>query len=118
MHNYYTIINRKQIAPQSYQFSIQLNSDCRVYDGHFPGNPIAPGACNIQMIKECVEYIIGHQLQYLTISRCKFLQPINLSDTTKANNYTLQLSVNDNNVDATLKQDDIIFIKLKSTITI
>lgn len=36
-------------------YTVSLNPDCEVYRGHFPGSPVSPGVCNIQMIRECAQ---------------------------------------------------------------
>ena len=53
-------------------FLTSLNSNHEIYKGHFPGDPICPGVCNIQTIRECAEKIIGKKLKINTISHCKF----------------------------------------------
>ena len=39
-------------------YRVSLNPDCEVYKGHFPGNPISPGVCGIQMIRECLWHLL------------------------------------------------------------
>ena len=34
---------------------LQLNPAHRVFEGHFPGQPVVPGVCMVQMIKEILE---------------------------------------------------------------
>lgn len=53
-------------------FDITLLPECSVYDGHFPGNPVCPGVCNIQTIKECAMSLTGEQLTITTIKQCRF----------------------------------------------
>ncbi len=68
--DYYTIL---QHTRQRYVdiFHISLNSDCEVYKGHFPNEPVSPGVCNIQMIKECLECILGYPVLLHTIQQCR-----------------------------------------------
>lgn len=35
--------------------NVRLNKEHPVFQGHFPGNPILPGVCTIQIIKELVD---------------------------------------------------------------
>ena len=53
-------------------WSITLLPEYQVYAGHFPGNPVSPGVCNIQMIKECVELATGNRLFLSFIAKCRF----------------------------------------------
>lgn len=54
-----------------YNFRIQLNSECTVYQGHFPNEPVSPGVCNIQMIKELAETIIGKETFMNNMNLCR-----------------------------------------------
>lgn len=72
MNDYYKIDSR-EIEGDETIFSLRLIPDYCVYKGHFPGNPISPGVCNIQMIKECTELLIGKTLFLAFIDKCKFL---------------------------------------------
>lgn len=60
-NKFYKIINSSNSA-DNHVFEVELLQDCDVYVGHFPGEAIAPGVCNIQMIKECAEKVVGHKL--------------------------------------------------------
>ena len=50
---------------------VRLNPDCRVYEGHFPGTPVSPGVCNIEMIRRCAEVVHGGELRILYIKQCR-----------------------------------------------
>lgn len=69
--NYYTILRQSQES-DAYLFEVSLNADCNVYQGHFPGEPISPGVCNIQMLKECLEIVLEHSVLLDTIQQCRF----------------------------------------------
>jgi len=53
-------------------FNVTLLQDFCAYAGHFPGNPVSPGVCNIQLIKECAELLAGRRLFLAFIEKCKF----------------------------------------------
>lgn len=46
--------------------------DCDIFRGHFPGRPVCPGACNIQLIKELAMRLTGHKLCASIIKQCRF----------------------------------------------
>ena len=52
-------------------FQIALNPDCKVYEGHFPGEPVSPGVCNIRMIQECAEQVAGKPLFLSNLQQCR-----------------------------------------------
>jgi 3-hydroxyacyl-[acyl-carrier-protein] dehydratase len=68
--DYYSVSSCRT-AEDTTVFEIALNPDSAVYRGHFPGMPVAPGVCNIQMIKECAEQLTGHALQLDYVAQCR-----------------------------------------------
>ena len=79
--DYYTILHREQRDDQTYIFRFTLNPEAGVYSGHFPGNPIAPGVCSLQMIKECLQYILSCDILHLPrIKQCRFSRLLRPSD--------------------------------------
>ncbi len=69
-NNYYKLISMHNDG-LSGVFHIALCPDCDVYRGHFPGNPVSPGVCNIQTVKECAEKLTGKRLHINSIRRCR-----------------------------------------------
>ncbi len=57
--------------------SVQLNKDHEVFKGHFPGNPIMPGVCTIQLVKELTEKALEKELFLSVVSNVKFMAIIN-----------------------------------------
>lgn len=68
--------------------TIHLNKDHAVFKGHFPGNPVMPGVCMIQIVKELTEEAIGKDLFLSVSSNIKFMAIIN-----PENNPDLQLAI-------------------------
>ncbi|MDO4160876.1 MAG: beta-hydroxyacyl-ACP dehydratase [Prevotellaceae bacterium] len=54
-------------------FHLAILPDCEVYEGHFPGNPICPGVCNIETIRECASLFIGHDMRIRMIKQCRLV---------------------------------------------
>ena len=68
--SYYQIV-RETVEGREGRFRIRLLPDCPVYRGHFPGNPVSPGVCNIRTIQECACRVAGERLFIATIKRCR-----------------------------------------------
>lgn len=45
---------------------------CDIFGGHFPGRPVCPGACNIQLIKDVAQRLTGRRLLVSAIRQCRF----------------------------------------------
>ncbi len=56
---------------------IKLNPNHEIFDGHFPGNPIMPGVCMMQIIKEMTEDVLSKELFLQTSTNIKFMAKIN-----------------------------------------
>ncbi len=69
--DYYTIENVVKLEDGTTLFHISLRSDSAVYQGHFPGQPVSPGVCNIQLIKECAEQVAGKPLLMNNLQQCR-----------------------------------------------
>jgi len=54
-------------------FHIALLPDCDIYRGHFPGNPVSPGVCNIETVRECAMLLTGKKLFISFIKQCRLM---------------------------------------------
>ncbi len=86
-NNLYTV-TQKEIDGLKGRFVLALNPSCFIYQAHFPGEPITPGVCIVQMGKELLEELLEEHLQKkvgLEISKVKnvkFLSVISPNETT------------------------------------
>lgn len=62
---------------QKYVATIMLNKDHDVFKGHFPGNPVTPGVCMMQIIKELTQQAVNTPLIMISASNIKFMALIN-----------------------------------------
>lgn len=73
--DFYTI-NNLQVNDSAIIAELELNAAHRIYKGHFPGQPITPGVCMMQMIKEIVELVIKKETRLVRADDMKFLRMI------------------------------------------
>ena len=57
-------------------FNIILNPDHLIYKAHFPGQPVTPGVCILQMIQELLSEQEGMPLYISKIKNAKFTNMI------------------------------------------
>ncbi len=77
LKDFYTVHSKQQTSDQSFSIYIRLNEKHPVFEGHFPGNPVTPGVCMMQIIKELTEEITGFELFLKNASNVKFMALIN-----------------------------------------
>jgi len=56
---------------------IAINREHPIFKGHFPGNPILPGAATLQILKEILAENIGQQVVLSRAANIKYLSFIN-----------------------------------------
>ena len=72
----YRIIDLK-VVEHTALAKIIINKDHDIFKGHFPDNPVMPGVCMMQIIKEITEKIVDKKLFMQSASNIKFLALIN-----------------------------------------
>lgn len=77
LKDFYQIQIIDKISDTKYVAQILLNENHDVFKGHFPGNPVTPGVCMMQIIKELSQNITGFSLQLKSSSNVKFMALIN-----------------------------------------
>lgn len=77
----YTVLRRDTNAFAGI-FDVKLNSECFIYKAHFPGEPVTPGVCIVQMGKELLEELVGCQLDIVRVKNVKFLSVLSPTDDT------------------------------------
>jgi len=68
---------------------VSLLPDSRIYKAHFPGFPITPGVCIVQICTEILSEVIGRKLEMVEAKDVRFLAPISPEQT-----ETLSISYN------------------------
>jgi 3-hydroxyacyl-[acyl-carrier-protein] dehydratase len=67
-NEYYTIIDK---GPGGI-FRVAFNPKSRIFSGHFPGRPVCPGVCSIEIILECCEKTVNRKLRLADVGKCRF----------------------------------------------
>ncbi|MBL4594304.1 MAG: 3-hydroxyacyl-ACP dehydratase [Flavobacteriales bacterium] len=105
INDFFTITELKNIDG-TINATIKLNASHKIFDGHFPENPITPGVVQIQIIKELLDKVLERECTLKEIGRCKFLAILNPNE--------------DGEVDITIKhsqEDDVLKISAQGSST-
>ena len=75
--DFFRIESRLEGLPQGQSgFNVILNPDHLIYRAHFPGQPVTPGVCILQMIQELLSEQVGTRLYISKIKNTKFISMI------------------------------------------
>ena len=77
LKDFYKVISLEENDSQKYLAIIFVNEKHEVFKGHFPDNPIMPGVCMMQIIKELTEQITESSLVMQRLINVKFMALIN-----------------------------------------
>jgi 3-hydroxyacyl-[acyl-carrier-protein] dehydratase len=92
--------------------TISLNAGHSIFKGHFPGQPVLPGVCMMQMVKEITEVYIDKKIRLQSARELKFLSFI---DPIEHASIQMELSIkivnNEIKVNARLLNDTTLFFK-------
>jgi 3-hydroxyacyl-[acyl-carrier-protein] dehydratase len=93
--------------------SIQTNHP--IFDGHFPGQPVVPGVCMLQIVKELTEIAQQQKYRVQSAVNMKFLTVIDprIHATIHAA-ITVEPDEDNVKISASLFAGDITFFKLKA----
>jgi len=82
--NLYTIVSQEQ-QDGFPVFRVKIRPEWPIYKAHFPGHPITPGVCIVQMVQELLQKLLQRDLQLSEAKNVKYLaiiSPEEMSDLT------------------------------------
>jgi 3-hydroxyacyl-[acyl-carrier-protein] dehydratase len=77
LENSFYTVEKTESVEHSYHISVALNPEHEIYRAHFPGNPITPGVCLLQMALELLNVSFERNLRLIEAKHIKYLKIIN-----------------------------------------
>lgn len=77
LKDFYSVVSLDKADEKNYVVCIRLNKNHEIFKGHFPDNPVTPGVCMMQIVKELTERFTGKKLFMSQVSNVKFMALIN-----------------------------------------
>jgi 3-hydroxyacyl-[acyl-carrier-protein] dehydratase len=107
-------INSATIIANTVVSEIHFNTDHAIFQGHFPGQPVVPGVCMMQIVKDFAEDIVRAKLTLTDGDNIKFLSVID----PHVNNVVhvavkTELQGDQVSVTGSLSTEQLIFFKLE-----
>ena len=116
--DFYTVVSTVKEADKI-QAILKINPEHAIFSGHFPGQPVVPGVCMMQIVKELLESATSRSLRLHTGLDLKFLSVIDPGKNNTIHtetNYSV-LASGDINVTARLFYNETTFFKFKGVFT-
>lgn len=112
LEGFYTVLSITK-TETGFSATIQLNEEHTIYKVHFSGNPITPGACIIQILKNLVCMHFGKRYSFDTILNVKFLNVLKPEETSQVT-YNVKCKSDEKQirVDAVVANNDKTYTKI------
>ncbi|KXX71686.1 MULTISPECIES: hypothetical protein [Flammeovirga] len=111
----------KELTKEENKFSAQisLNKEHEIFQGHFPGQPVTPGVCMLDIIKELCEQEYQKEVAVSAIKTIKFLSILDpqLQSEVVADVTVLKQENDTMEVKAELKDQEKAYFKFRGTFT-
>jgi 3-hydroxyacyl-[acyl-carrier-protein] dehydratase len=114
LNDFFTIRDTESSATEIWA-ELVIDANHKIFEGHFPNQPVVPGVCMMQMIKEILEKILGKETNLVQAAEMKFMAVINPQE----NNLiqaTIKYSTDESsviNIVASLYRDELVHFKFK-----
>ena len=114
--NFYKVLSVDEQEAGKFTAQVSLNAEHDVFKGHFPGNPVTPGVCMMQIIKDITQEVTGLNLRLQSATNVKFMALINPFETP---DLSIELDIQETNDDMikvrnTTTFNDTVALKLSS----
>lgn len=113
LNNIYAIKQSSVNLPQA-RFAVRLLGDSPIYKAHFPGMPITPGVCIIEMAVEMLSLAVGKHLSLKGVKNAKFITALT-PDVDEIEVSINKISIEDSAVSAKVEiigRDSTIYAKI------
>jgi 3-hydroxyacyl-[acyl-carrier-protein] dehydratase len=70
--NLYTIVSQQKLEGVD-TFRVRIHPEWPIYKAHFPGHPITPGVCIVQMVQELLQTLLHRELFLMKAKNVKYL---------------------------------------------
>lgn len=73
LDSFFSVQNQQEDSAGNVLYHISLNPEHEIFKAHFPGNPIVPGVCQVQMARELLSEIVASPLSLVEVKNIKYL---------------------------------------------
>ena len=71
--SFYTIVGTHDTDSLHIRREIVFRMDHVIFQAHFPDNPIVPGVCTLEIIRQLVSEVVGGEIRIPTVKNMNFL---------------------------------------------
>jgi 3-hydroxyacyl-[acyl-carrier-protein] dehydratase len=118
LNDFFFILQQEPLT-DSIKAKITISEYHKIFEGHFPGMPVVPGVCMVQIILEIIEAVVGKPARLKEADTVKFLSVMRPEENKEFEviiNYTTEAEIF--LISANIFSGPVIFLKLKGALTL
>ena len=115
--NLYTIVSQQKEGGFD-AFRVRLHPEWPIYKAHFPGHPITPGVCIVQMVQELLQLYLPRELTLRGAKNIKYvsiISPDEVAELTVSFSKIEELPDGSLKVQAQITNGETLYTKLSAT---
>ena len=119
LNNFFTI-NDTEVSASEIWAELVIDAGHKIFEGHFPNQPVVPGVCMMQMIKEILEQVLGKETNLVQAAEMKFMAVINPQENNLVH-ASIKYAADESgviNIVASLFKDELIHFKFKAQLQV
>lgn len=120
LNDFYTVLSKNKISENTFSATISINDKHAIFDGHFPQNPVVPGVCLLQMVKDLMEDELHKPIQLQRIGNVKFTAVVNPSQNPELD-IKITYEITDSKsykINSIISSKEVVFLKIVNAIYI
>jgi 3-hydroxyacyl-[acyl-carrier-protein] dehydratase len=99
--------------------TLGINAHSDILKGHFPGQPVVPGACMLQIVKEVLENALAQPVRLKKADHLKFMTVIDPNNTPQVQlDIIYKYLESDISITAKLSNADVVYFKFQGSFTL
>ncbi len=116
-NSFYKVTNTQE-TDGGIVLTIQFNAQHKIFEGHFPNQPVVPGVCTLQIIKEQLSQQLQQPVVLREAAQVKYLNMITPAQAPIVN-FTILYQVHEANVSvtATITDGTVTYCKARLVFT-
>ncbi len=118
--SFYSILSQETISDTQTQTKVLINAAHPIFEGHFPEQPVVPGVCMLQMVKDIVSDKAQRNIQLQSLANVKFINVVIPQQHSELDIHLKFDSTDENSikVSGSITAHETVFLKISSAVYI
>ncbi len=118
--SFYSIVSQEIISDTQTQTKVLINEAHPIFEGHFPEQPVVPGVCMLQMVKDIVADKAQRSIQLQSLANVKFINVVIPQQHSELDIHLKFDNTDENSikVSGSIAANETVFLKISSAVYI